>query len=277
MSEIRKESLEVPDPDVLRGRLRAVFDYAERGELRDHEPSTARCWKALDLAHVALHLCGANVWDANSETGGSSVTTNRELASKYLSTRGPLTAATVEHYLGIERGKFPMTKLLVGLSDRLSEHTLPATHFGNEGNDERIATSMRLSDLDEVSRALARRIFELPPTFDTDFVRGHSDRVNHHADFSIDHQGTESHYPGERPNCSTWTYIQEPEIMRPLQLNLNPVIRLPEDIVQGLVYIKEKRSYIDLCGADLSHLKSSVEVYNDLCGLFPKTRYDSNS
>jgi hypothetical protein len=58
------------------------------------------------------------------------------------------------------------------------------------------------------------------------------------------------------------------------------VLRVPAEIAQTLVDQKETRSYTDkkrdIHEADLEHLRKSVEVYDDLCNLFPKdfTRID---
>ena len=52
------------------------------------------------------------------------------------------------------------------------------------------------------------------------------------------------------------------------------VLRVPADIAQKLVDQKGERSYTnkkrDIHEADINHLKRSVEVYDDLCQLFPK-------
>lgn len=173
MSELisRNSTLEVPNAELLTRRLGAVIVQAECGALRQHAPQPECYWKSLDLVHVALHLNGARVWDVDSETGGSSITPNRRLAEEYLFVRGPLTVATVERYLGVTA--YPSTKLLVGLGARLREHSVPATHFGNEGKNELITSSMKISDLDPVSQLLVREVFELTSEFDTEFVRGH--------------------------------------------------------------------------------------------------------
>jgi dTMP kinase len=56
--------------------------------------------------------------------------------------------------------------------------------------------------------------------------------------------------------------------------DVNVVLRVPAETAQKLVDQKAKRSYTenkrDIHEADLEHLKRSVEVYDDLCQLFPR-------
>jgi dTMP kinase len=88
------------------------------------------------------------------------------------------------------------------------------------------------------------------------------------------HQGTKFSNPDERRGYFIWLDNLEFEMLKIPRPDLNIVLRVPAEIAQGLVDQKEVRSYThkkrDIHEADLSHLKRAIEVYDDLCKLFPK-------
>lgn len=88
------------------------------------------------------------------------------------------------------------------------------------------------------------------------------------------HQGTKFRHSDERRGYFIWLDNLEFEMLHIPRPDLNIVLRVEADIAQQLVDQKEKRSYTDkqrdLHEADLEHLRRAVEVYDDLCQLFPK-------
>lgn len=98
--------------------------------------------------------------------------------------------------------------------------------------------------------------------------------ANRFTGSNMAHQGTKFHHADERRGYFIWLDNLEFEMLHIPRPDLNIVLRVPADIAQTLVDKKEKRSYTekkrDIHEADLGHLERSVEVYDDLCQLFPK-------
>jgi thymidylate kinase/thymidylate synthase ThyX len=98
--------------------------------------------------------------------------------------------------------------------------------------------------------------------------------ANRFTGSNMAHQGTKFHHADERRGYFIWLDNLEFEMLHIPRPDLNIVLRVPADIAQTLVDKKEKRSYTDkkrdIHEADLGHLERAVEVYDDLCQLFPK-------
>lgn len=88
------------------------------------------------------------------------------------------------------------------------------------------------------------------------------------------HQGTKFSHPEERKGYFIWLDNLEFEMLGIPRPTKNFVLRVPAEIAQQLVDKKEKRNYTDkkrdIHEADIKHLQTAVEVYDDLCELFPK-------
>lgn len=104
--------------------------------------------------------------------------------------------------------------------------------------------------------------------------------ANRFTGSNMAHQGTKFDHPEQRRGYFIWLDNLEFQMLGIPRPNLNLVLRVPAAIAQSLVDQKETRSYTDkkrdIHEADLGHLERSVEVYDDLCKLFPKdfTRID---
>ncbi len=104
--------------------------------------------------------------------------------------------------------------------------------------------------------------------------------ANRFTGSNMAHQGTKFRNPEERRGYFIWLDNLEFQMLSIPRPDANIVLRVPADIAQTLVDKKEERSYTDkkrdIHEADLDHLQRSVEVYDDLCNLFPKdfTRID---
>jgi thymidylate kinase/thymidylate synthase ThyX len=98
--------------------------------------------------------------------------------------------------------------------------------------------------------------------------------ANRYAGSNMAHQGTKFRSAEQRRGYFIWLDNLEFEMLGIPRPTLNLVLRVPAEIAQSLVDQKDKRDYTDqprdLHEADLSHLQKSVEVYDDLCQLFPK-------
>lgn len=94
------------------------------------------------------------------------------------------------------------------------------------------------------------------------------------------HQGTKFSHAEERRGYFIWLDNLEFQMLNVPRPDRSVVLRVPAEIAQELVDQKGERSYTDkkrdIHEADLDHLKKSVNVYDEMCSLFPKdfTRID---
>lgn len=98
--------------------------------------------------------------------------------------------------------------------------------------------------------------------------------ANRFVGSNMAHQGTKFVNPEERRGYFIWLDNLEFEMLRVPRPDASFVLRVPAEIAQGLVDQKASRSYTDkkrdIHEADLSHLERAVQVYDEMCGLFPR-------
>lgn len=98
--------------------------------------------------------------------------------------------------------------------------------------------------------------------------------ANRYTGSNMGHQGTKFRNLEERRGYFIWLDNLEFQMLKIPRPDKSFVLRVPAEKAQQLVDQKEVRSYTDkkrdLHEADLSHLKKAVEVYDDLCQIFPK-------
>lgn len=98
--------------------------------------------------------------------------------------------------------------------------------------------------------------------------------ANRYTGSNMAHQGTKFGSSEERRGYFIWLDNLEFQMLKVPRPDKSVVLRVPAEIAQELVDKKDERSYTDkkrdIHEADLGHLKKSVEVYDDLCQLFPK-------
>ncbi len=98
--------------------------------------------------------------------------------------------------------------------------------------------------------------------------------ANRFTGSNMAHQGTKFTNAEERRGFFIWLDNVEFEMLKIPRPDMSFVLRVPAETAQKLVDQKGERSYTDkkrdIHEADLGHLKKSVEVYDDLCQLFPK-------
>lgn len=97
---------------------------------------------------------------------------------------------------------------------------------------------------------------------------------NRYTGSSMAHQGTKFPNPEQRRGYFIWLDNLEFEMLKIPRPDRSVVLRVPAETAQQLVDQKETRSYTDkkrdIHEADLGHLKLSVDVYDEMCQLFPK-------
>lgn len=98
--------------------------------------------------------------------------------------------------------------------------------------------------------------------------------ANRFTGSNMAHQGTKFHHSEERRGYFIWLDNLEFQMLNVPRPDVSFVLRVPAEIAQKLVDKKERRSYTDkkrdIHEADLSHLQKAVQVYDELCSLFPK-------
>jgi thymidylate kinase/thymidylate synthase ThyX len=104
--------------------------------------------------------------------------------------------------------------------------------------------------------------------------------ANRYTGSNMAHQGTKFEHHDQRRGYFIWLDNLEFQMLGIPRPDISVVLRVPAEIAQQMVDQKGERIYTnkkrDIHEADLSHLQRSVEVYDDLCHLFPKdfTRID---
>ncbi|MCA9331927.1 FAD-dependent thymidylate synthase [Candidatus Saccharibacteria bacterium] len=122
--------------------------------------------------------------------------------------------------------------------------------------------------------------YEVAPKIKQALAEGKVVLANRFTGSNMAHQGTKFTNAEQRRGYFIWLDNLEFQMLGIPRPDKSIVLRVPADIAQNLVDQKEARSYTDkkrdIHEADLNHLQRSVEVYDDLCQLFPKdfTRID---
>ncbi|HSW74759.1 MAG TPA: hypothetical protein VLG16_02710 [Candidatus Saccharimonadales bacterium] len=98
--------------------------------------------------------------------------------------------------------------------------------------------------------------------------------ANRFVGSNMAHQGAKFVNAEERRGYFIWLDNLEFEMLRIPRPTASFVLRVPAEIAQTLVDQKEQRSYTDkkrdIHEADLAHLQRSVQVYDEMCELFPR-------
>jgi thymidylate synthase ThyX/thymidylate kinase len=97
--------------------------------------------------------------------------------------------------------------------------------------------------------------------------------ANRYVASNMGHQGTKFNDANERHRYYLWLDKLEFETLNIPRPDMNFVLSMPANIAQQFVDQKQQRNYTDkkrdLHEADLMHLQKAVEVYDELCQLFP--------
>lgn len=116
--------------------------------------------------------------------------------------------------------------------------------------------------------------YEAAPKIRQALAEGKVVIANRYTGSNMAHQGTKFDNVEMRRGYFIWLDQLEFEMLGIPRPDLSLVLRVPAETAQKLVDNKDERSYTnkkrDIHEADLGHLKRSVEVYYNLCQLFPK-------
>ena len=185
-------------------------------------------------------------------------------------------------------GKGTQTKLLV---DKLRsegydvaefdfpQYDKPSSYFVKQYLNGKYGTSDEVGPYTS-SLFFALDRYEAAPAIRQALQEGKVVITNRFTGSNMASQGTKFGHAEERRGYYIWLDNLEYQMLGVPRPDKSFVLRVPADIAQGLVDQKAPRSYTtqkrDLYEADLEHMKKNVEVYDDLCQLFPKdfTRID---
>ncbi len=116
--------------------------------------------------------------------------------------------------------------------------------------------------------------YQAAPEIRAALDKGHIVLANRFTGSNMAHQGTKFNNQQERKGYFIWLDNLEFEMLKIPRPDRNIVLRVPAETAQKLVDQKEKRDYTDkkrdIHEADLNHLTKSVQVYDDLCSMFPE-------
>ncbi len=98
--------------------------------------------------------------------------------------------------------------------------------------------------------------------------------ANRYVASNMAHQGTKFSNKSERKGYFIWLDNLEFSILGIPRPDMNFVLRVSADMAQQLVDKKGERAYTDkkrdLHESDINHMRKSVEVYDELCDMFPE-------
>lgn len=116
--------------------------------------------------------------------------------------------------------------------------------------------------------------YEAAPKIRQALAEGKVVLANRFTGSNMAHQGTKFANAEQRKGYFIWLDNLEFQMLGIPRPDQSIVLRVPAEIAQQLVDQKNERSYTDkkrdIHEADLRHLQRAVEVYDDLCHLFPK-------
>lgn len=153
------------------------------------------------------------------------------------------------------------------------QYDLPSSHFVKEYLNGKYGTS---EEVGPYTGSLFFAMDRYQASFDIKkaLAEGKVVITNRFTASNMAHQGTKFNHSEERRGYFIWLDNLEFEMLKIPRPDKSIVLRVPAKIAQQLVDQKEKRAYTnkkrDLHEADINHLERSVEVYDDMCHLFPK-------
>ena len=155
----------------------------------------------------------------------------------------------------------------------------PSSHFVREYLNGKYGTAEEVGPYTG-SLFFSMDRYEAAPAIREALAQGKVVIANRYTGSNMGHQGTKFANPEERRGYFVWIDNIEFQMLKIPRPSKSFVLRVPAETAQQLVDQKAARSYTDkkrdLHEADLGHLKRAVDVYDDLCQLFPQdfTRLD---
>lgn len=153
------------------------------------------------------------------------------------------------------------------------QYDLPSSYFVREYLNGKYGTADEVGPY-TASLFYALDRFEAAPQIRKALQEGKIVLTNRYVGSNMAHQGTKFRHAEERRGYFIWLDNLEFEMLRIPRPTTSIVLRVPAETSQKLVDQKDQRSYTDkkrdIHEADLQHLQRAVEVYDDMCQLFPK-------
>lgn len=112
--------------------------------------------------------------------------------------------------------------------------------------------------------------YEAAPKIREALARGKVVVANRYVGSNMGHQGTKFLHAEERRGYFIWLDNLEFEMLRVPRPKLSVVLRVPAETASQLIEARGLPGPRDIHEGDLEHLKKAVEVYDDMCQLFPK-------
>jgi thymidylate kinase/thymidylate synthase ThyX len=153
------------------------------------------------------------------------------------------------------------------------QYEQPSSHFVKEYLNGKYGTAEEVGPYTgSLFYALDR--YEAAPKIREALEQGKVVLANRFVGSNMAHQGTKFVHAEERRGYFIWLDNLEFEMLKIPRPTTSLVLRVPAETAQQLVDQKGQRSYTnkkrDIHEADLAHMQKSVDVYDDMCQLFPK-------
>jgi dTMP kinase len=153
------------------------------------------------------------------------------------------------------------------------QYDLPSSYFVREYLNGKYGTADEVGPY-TASLFYALDRFEAAPQIRKALEEGKVVLTNRYVGSNMAHQGTKFRHAEERRGYFIWLDNLEFEMLHIPRPTTSIVLRVPAETSQKLVDQKGQRSYTekkrDIHEADLQHLQRAVDVYDDMCQLFPK-------
>lgn len=153
------------------------------------------------------------------------------------------------------------------------QYDSPSSHFVREYLNGKYGTADEVGPYTgSLFYALDR--YEAAPRIRKALEEGKIVLANRFTGSNMAHQGTKFANAEQRKGYFIWLDNLEFQMLGIPRPDKSIVLRVPAETAQQLVDQKDQRTYTDkkrdIHEADLSHLQRAVEVYDNLCQLFPK-------
>lgn len=115
--------------------------------------------------------------------------------------------------------------------------------------------------------------YEAAPRIKEALAAGKIVLIDRYVGSNMAHQGTKFSHAEERRGYFIWLDNLEFEMLRIPRPDANIVLRVPGEVAHGLISDRAdaaSESGQDIHEKNLDHLKKTVEVYDDMCQLFPR-------
>lgn len=153
------------------------------------------------------------------------------------------------------------------------QYEQPSSHFVREYLNGKYGAADQVNPY-TASLFYALDRFEAGPKIAKALHEGKVVLANRYVGSNMAHQGTKFQHAEERRGYFIWLDNLEYEMLHVPRPTASIVLRVPAETAQKLVAQKAPRAYtdkkLDIHESDISHMRRAVEVYDDMCQLFPR-------